>query len=353
MKKMTLLGILFAATASAQTTYNSTDLATAGETFEITIAGNFATQDFVGAGANQSWDFSSLTGESTGAVSWLDPNDTGYKATWCLVHLYVFNCNSQFNAAFNLAGEFPEGAALGNLGVTNLMNHYFLADSSLESRMLGATISLNGTDIALTVDYTTPDIVYEFPINFNDNYTHTSEVAVDLSALGIPASINGATQRTNFVDGWGSVVTPAGTYANVLRMKTTLITDQLIVYEGEEIPVQTTTVTYKWLDPAYGTPVLEATGTEASSAFIPVRVTFLGQALGVKQDPFAGIHLYPNPTSGQLQLNGGISANEVSVFDALGVQVSKSLDIGNLESGMYFVKVTSNNGSFTQKIIKK
>ncbi|RZJ67465.1 MAG: T9SS type A sorting domain-containing protein [Flavobacterium sp.] len=353
MKKITLFIFLLSATLSAQTTYNSADFAMVDETFDISTAGNFATQDFALAGPNQTWDFGSLTGESVEQISWINPNNTGYKTTWCLFNFYILNCNSQFNASFNLAGEFNEATALENLGVSNLMNHYFKSATQLESKMIGATFNLNGSDVPFTVDYTTPDIVYEFPINYNDNYTHTSTMSMDFNSFGFPVSIDGTTQRTNFVDGWGSVTTPAGTYANVLRMKTTLATEQYIVYEGDEIPVQSTTVTYKWLDPAHGVPVLEATGSEAGNTFIPLRVTFFGQALKVQTRTFENVNLYPNPTSGELHLSEDIPVDKVDVFDMLGTRVGQSLDISNLATGVYFVKIKSGDANFTRKVVRK
>lgn len=352
MKNITLLAVLLSATLTAQTTYNSSDFAAVGESFEISTAGNFVAQDFAQTGADFSWDFSAMTGESFETVGWLNPNNTGYKTTWCLFNLYVLNCNSQFNANFNLAGEFNEATALENLGVTNLVNHYFKSSTQLESRMIGATFAINGSDVPFTVDYDTPDVVYEFPISFNDNYSHTSTLSADFSSFGFPVSIDGTTQRTNVVDGWGSVTTPAGTYANVLRMKTTLVTDQYIVYDGQEIPVQNTTVTYKWLDPAHGVPVLEAVGSEAGNLFIPIRVTFLGQALHVHTRTFENVNLYPNPTSGALYLSEDIAVDRVEVFDMLGMRVGSQLDVSALPTGVYFVTIHSGETAFTRKVVK-
>ncbi|NMH27804.1 T9SS type A sorting domain-containing protein [Flavobacterium silvaticum] len=354
MKKITLFGLLITAFASAQTTYNSTNFATAGESFTVNVAGDFLTADFTQTGANQTWDYSALTAASTDTQTWLDPENTGYKTTWCFLHFYIFNCNSQFSNAFNLANDATEGFDLSAAGVNNITNHYNLTDSVLQSKMLGLSADLNGTPVSFTVDYTDPDDVWHFPMNFGDDYSDDSTLNVDLSALGFPISVNGSNNRHNEVNGWGSLTTPAGTFASVLKVKTTLITDQTITYDGTEIPINTTTVMYSWFDPASGIPVLQATGTEVADVFVPTRVTFTGDVLSAPHfDSFAGISVYPNPTDGKLQLNTEINVKGVEVFDTLGQKVGQSLDVTALRSGVYFVKVYTDNGDFTRKVIRK
>lgn len=75
----------------------------------------------------------------------------------------------------------------------------------------------------------------------------------------------------------------------------------------------------------------------------------------------AKISIYPNPTSNILNINIKNSNNfEVTVFDLMGKKVAlfknqKSVDISNLNNGMYLIKVTDleNNTSQSLKIIKQ
>lgn len=353
MKNITFLfSVLCAICTDAQVIYPSSDFADQGDTFTVTTAAGFLPLDFAATGASQSWDYSTLTAESTSDAVWLNPNDTGYKTGWCFLHLYIFNCDSQFNGNFNLAALATEGFSLDQFEVTNVMSHMHKNTAHLETRMIGATIDLAGTPIPISVDYDTPDVVYQFPITFGDDYSNTSELNVDFSAFGIPASIAGTTVRTNQVDGWGSLITPAATYANTLKMKTTLVTDQTVTYEGTEMPIQTTVIQYTWFDPSFGMPVLQATGSEVNGNFVPARVTFLGESLHMPENALSDMTIYPNPTTGELFLSRDISISDVSVFDIRGVKVGNMLDISNLDSGIYFVKVSAEEGSFTRKIIK-
>lgn len=92
---------------------------------------------------------------------------------------------------------------------------------------------------------------------------------------------------------------------------------------------------------------------------------YTGTQLSVEKfDPKSQIYAYPNPTNGQLKLDSAIAPiNEVGVFDLLGKQVFNAkflglnnvdLDLNSLQTGMYFLKVTTDTGNIeTMKIVKK
>ncbi len=69
--------------------------------------------------------------------------------------------------------------------------------------------------------------------------------------------------------------------------------------------------------------------------------------------------LYPNPVSNSLYLTSNQKIENVLIYNITGALVKsisnnpESIDVSNLNSGSYLVKVTTNEGSFTQKIIKK
>ena len=75
------------------------------------------------------------------------------------------------------------------------------------------------------------------------------------------------------------------------------------------------------------------------------------------------VFLYPNPTKDKITLifNKGIEA-DFSVFNLLGklviyqpnISISQShiMDISKLNSGVYFIRINSDAGTVTKKIIK-
>lgn len=84
--------------------------------------------------------------------------------------------------------------------------------------------------------------------------------------------------------------------------------------------------------------------------------------LGVKNNSNTlKLSLYPNPVSDVLHVAASNSSvvNKVMVFNLLGQLVKseqnnvKNIDVSNLRSGSYLVKIHTDNGVFDQKIIKK
>ena len=74
------------------------------------------------------------------------------------------------------------------------------------------------------------------------------------------------------------------------------------------------------------------------------------------------IQIYPNPTSDYLNINTSENIKAVTVFDFLGKQIiskntfsnQEKIDLSNYNSGIYFVKIESENGKLEiKKIIKK
>jgi len=74
-----------------------------------------------------------------------------------------------------------------------------------------------------------------------------------------------------------------------------------------------------------------------------------------------GLNLYPNPVSnGKIYITSkNDSEKEIIIFDVLGKKVlqtmlsSRELNIGNLPSGVYIIKITEEGATATRKLIVK
>ena len=76
----------------------------------------------------------------------------------------------------------------------------------------------------------------------------------------------------------------------------------------------------------------------------------------------ASFNIYPNPVSDKLYIETEVEIEEVVVYDVFGrQQVTEipshqgdlSIDVADLNSGVYFVKVVTENGETVQRFIKK
>lgn len=71
--------------------------------------------------------------------------------------------------------------------------------------------------------------------------------------------------------------------------------------------------------------------------------------------------LFPNPTTGKIEFNGDQSLiNKIIIFDYFGRIIkneenikNNSIELNEFNDGIYFIKLETKNGNFTQKIILK
>ncbi len=92
-----------------------------------------------------------------------------------------------------------------------------------------------------------------------------------------------------------------------------------------------------------------------------VQLVFDPSALGTTQFANFKFSVYPNPTSGQLNVSAAKNISKVELFNLLGQRVQsntenanqKQLDISNLQNGVYLMEVTIDNAKQAYKIIKQ
>lgn len=82
-----------------------------------------------------------------------------------------------------------------------------------------------------------------------------------------------------------------------------------------------------------------------------------GNHAGIAEVNDINVSLYPNPTTGKLNVNAE-GAQEINVLDINGRVVmtannTNTIDLSNLSNGCYFVRVITNAGVSTQKIVKE
>ena len=85
-----------------------------------------------------------------------------------------------------------------------------------------------------------------------------------------------------------------------------------------------------------------------------------GYSLSIDDELLAqGLNLYPNPVSDILTIDSEIPLTKVEVYSMLGKMVKEidsgfnSISTDNLSNGVYFVRIHSENGLITKKLIKK
>ena len=93
-----------------------------------------------------------------------------------------------------------------------------------------------------------------------------------------------------------------------------------------------------------------------SAPSAPYTITIVDDAV---EEMTASFNIYPNPVNDRLYIEAETEVKEVVVYDVYGRQQTtvngqqtSSIDISNLNSGVYFVKVVTENGEAVKRIIK-
>ncbi len=80
--------------------------------------------------------------------------------------------------------------------------------------------------------------------------------------------------------------------------------------------------------------------------------------LGIEDNSFTAIKIFPNPASNQLNINASQPLERIEMYSVSGkfimseTDFSNPIDISKLPSGLYFIKISSKNGILTKKFIK-
>jgi len=74
------------------------------------------------------------------------------------------------------------------------------------------------------------------------------------------------------------------------------------------------------------------------------------------------VRIYPNPTTGELRVESGeLRVDSIEIFDLFGKTCNVSrvtcneneMDISFLPAGIYFLRITTENGVIVRKVVKE
>lgn len=225
----------------------------------------------------------------------------------------------------------------------------------------GTPVTLTGT---IVIGSATPgDQIHNFTVSGKVSSFYTIIGNINSTDLSPAITYDGATLTKRLKI--ESLPTTTITYTTTAVSTLTLVFDP--TFTGTiKLSVGTTsgsTTSYTAVGGIVTVPALPANtyiinkGSTANLLYIKTAYGTLG--LG-KNELAPKLTLYPNPVTHLLQLSSPDQKIEnVAIYSVTGVLVKtisnevESIDVSNLNAGSYLVKVTTDQGSFTQKIIKK
>ncbi len=241
---------------SAQITITTADMPNANDNILISVNTSLSNFHKDSTGANYTWDWSKLIPDSQRYVKFVSAASTPYSVP--------FN----FISSFGTRNYTPDQLPWSLLGSPPTNVYDFYKKSAVAYTLVGEPLTEGTTVIPLP--YSAADRVYKLPMNYLQKDSSNSVFSLpNIPGLGTYVKKQ---KRVNEVDGWGTLITPYGTF-NTLRIKSTLtITDSIYIDTigfGFIIP-RPITYEFKWLASGMKIPLLEIDATAAGGNSVTI-----------------------------------------------------------------------------------
>jgi hypothetical protein len=348
------------ATSIAQISLQVNDFATAGDTVRLSQANTVAI-DLQNTGPNCTWDFSQLTAQSQKLV---DYNPIGFGSLLILA-TYGPIASTPYKATyFNPTDDLPldQFSAFLPIELSNLSQYTRRTATQINS--IGYSIDVQGQGLPFKSD--TIETRYELPLQFNNTYTSRGYTYIDLSPAADIKFIQHR-ERNTTVDGWGTVITPLGTF-DALRIRHE-ITESDSIYQtffgtGTWIaPPSFITTEYEWWTTGKKEFLVRVTvggfGQNQGAATVEYQDIYLGLDAGIDGYDM-DIAFYPNPVQDWCYYKSSIPFDHIEIVNLKGQVVAKHenaalygfFDISTLQTGTYTVYIHTSAGVLHKKLIK-
>ena len=360
MKIITLLFLVLLPTAlTAQITVTDSDMPNVNDTFRISVGDSLLITNVDTTGTNFTWDYSFLQPDTQNVDTFLGFFD------WPLIYKAVFGPLGN-NSTYAVTRESAD--SVGGLIIEDIYD--FFKNSGTQYEYTGFGAKINGITTPIKND--TNDIIYRFPVSYGNVDSSNSSYKIDLTGtLGI--YYGRRQKRINYVDGWGTLITPFGTF-QTLRVKS-------VIYRTDTISLDTlgggfTTslpvlIEYKWLGNGNGIPLLQINAQMIFGIPVVNRVVYLdslgGEILQTVEQKIAqqeDFIIYPNPVDGEIRIKFALLLNQlgtVTIYDLQGQMLLKTpvnedlhnilIDVNEFRPGIYLFKMVTKNSVQTRKLV--
>ena len=278
---------------------------------------------------------------TTNSVS---PGSAGANQTWNLSGMAVTNTYTAtvISVVSTPSPSFP-GA---NLSIKTGTAHYYYKTSASSLQYYGA----------LGISYNNPIDELHYPMSFNDSYVDNF-VSAPFTPSMAPTMISKGSLKVT-ADGHGTLISPAGTFSNVMRVHLYSLYKDSVLSNGFEF--SRTRDEYRWYQP--GTHYHLAMTDLYGGSYIE---NFAG--VGIKEQVviISNTIVYPVPASDVLTIsfaNGFSEKIETSLYNSLGQKLktlnqpntpSLNINVSDLPEGVYFIRITNlqDNTSVNKRFI--
>ncbi|MEI8193972.1 MAG: T9SS type A sorting domain-containing protein [Flavobacteriia bacterium] len=344
-KTYAILCVLFSFSGFAQITIDQSDMPSVGD-YIPRKSDTLSVLPGPGAsGPNQVWNFTALSN-------------------------YVI---SEYTNVVSVAST-PNGNQFGssNMAMTNDNASYLYFNKSAQSfTTQGLSGDLLGTG-NINAPFSPDLTLHQFPRTFGSSFTDA--YALDVTVPG--AAINPILNQINFkrssivkdtTDAWGLLTTPHGTY-NVLRVHTMEISVDSVwalpIFPPTWSLVSTSSDTshsYSWVGKGGKIAIAEMTFDTLGMTKTFTWTELAGIGVGLEETNNEYFQIQPNPTRDFFTIQN-VLPTEIQLFDNEGriltlnasmIGGDTQVNVSNVPSGVYFVKIQSGGHAACHKLIKQ
>ncbi|OQX76123.1 MAG: hypothetical protein B6D64_10420 [Bacteroidetes bacterium 4484_276] len=263
MKKNTFIIVFFFLIVfqnEAQITVTRNDMPNSGDVVQYRVAPNAGGVGYSLTGNNYTWDFSGL------GTTVFDYEYFTSVSNTPLAYQAVFNM-PPYNPAASIASEeaivFDEFVP----GISFDEYYDFFKETNGSYNYVGFGVIVN--NIPVPIKFNTPETIYSFPLTMGVSDSSESTRGQIIPEFGYYEIHR---KRVNIVDGWGTLVTPNGTFQTI-RVKSTVYShDSIYINSSNQgYSINRVETEYKWLGNGFGTPLLRI----VESNLRPLRVEYI------------------------------------------------------------------------------
>lgn len=297
-----------------------------------------------------------------GNSAYISPGESGANQTWDLSGL---SSDETFVTTITAPAGLP--------GATNFPNATFASVISGQDAIGYSAIQSNRIEIVglytqtVVMTYPNPQTQLEFPLSYQATYSDTYERSADFGG-GILNQETGTT--STLVDGSGTLITPSGTYTDVLRLKQEAESNLATIVNGEvvsEIPFSSTT--YVFVKAGYSTPLASVGTSEFATQIEEFATYFISSTVGLDNvSPVSELTIFPVPVVSDFTIRANIESAADVTFSLFSVDGRMVAQLGNnflpkgeyiqsfslpenTASGVYFIQIKTPGSVIMEKIV--
>lgn len=334
--------VVFSIPLCSQITINQNHLPSAGDTifYKIGTLTNFNPNE---TGENYLWDFTQLQFQGQRADTFIAISETP------VVYNVIFN---PFIANLACINQTPPSFTQG----ISIQDYYdFFKKTSTSYKKVGFGATING--VQTPVKYDNPEIIYKLPLTYGTTDSSVSNYSLTIPGFGY---FGQTIHHKHIADGWGTIITPFGSYP-CIRVKAILNITDTIFYEQYNFGIninRPTSYEYYWLTNSTKGHVVKITQTGLLNT-IEIQYDPMTSILSQNLNNSPEVIFEENNTLAITTSEYDIKTlkifnyNGQEIFSHIFKDISFSCNLNNLPSGIYVVQLHSKNATISKKILIK